>query len=333
MTDTLRHAAILGTGSYAPPRIVTNDDLSATLETSDEWIQSRTGIRERRVAAPDVATSDLALQAGRAALQDAGITAADLDLIVVATCTPDHPGSFPSTASVVQAALGATNAAVFDLGAVCSGFTYATHVVAQMIRTGSVGNALVVGAETLSRILNWNDRNTAVLFGDGAGAVVMGPSDEPSYLAGIMGADGTGGPLLNVPAGGSRLPLTADCLQSQSNTIYQNGREVYKFAVVTIGEAAIQALEKAGLTSQDVDCFIPHQANIRIISKAAERMNLPMGKVFINLDRYGNTSAASVPLALDEAVKSGAVKPGSLVVTVGFGAGLTWSANVFRWKK
>jgi 3-oxoacyl-[acyl-carrier-protein] synthase-3 len=333
MTDTLRHAAILGTGSYVPPRVVTNDDLSATLDTSDEWIQSRTGIRERRVAAPDVATSDLALEAARAALRNAGLTAIDLDLIVVATCTPDHPGSFPSTAAIIQAALGATKAAVFDLGAVCSGFTYAVHVVAQMIRTGSVGNALVIGAETLSRIINWNDRNTAVLFGDGAGAVVMGPSDEPSYLGGIMGADGTGGPLLNVPSGGSRLPLTADCLASQSNTIYQNGREVYKFAVVTIGEAAIQALAKAGLTPADVDCFIPHQANIRIIAKAAERMELPMEKVFVNLDRYGNTSAASVPLALDEAVQAGAVKLGSLVVTVGFGAGLTWAANVFRWKK
>ena len=333
MTDTLTPVGILGVGSFVPPQVVTNDDLSLRMDTSDEWIASRTGIRQRRIASADIATSDLAVEAGRRALDDAGLTADDIDLVVVATCTPDHPGSFPSTAAIVQNALGARRAGALDIGAVCSGFSYALHVVAQMARTGSVRRAVVIGAETLSRITNWNDRNTAVLFGDGAGAVVVGATDEPGYLGGILGADGSGGPLLAVPCGGTRSPLTADCLEAQANTIFQNGREVYKFAVVTIGEAAIQALESAGLTPAAVDCFIPHQANIRIIGKAAERMGLPMEKVFVNLDRYGNTSAASIPLALDEAVKTGAVKKGSLVVTVGFGGGLTWAANVFRWTK
>lgn len=333
MTDlgSMRRVGIIGVGSFAPPRIVTNDELAQKINTSDDWIQSRTGIRERRVAGPDIATSDLALAAAKNALNDACVSAADIDLIVVATATPDYPGSFPSTAAIVQDRLGARKAAAFDIGAVCAGFAYALHVTAQMVRTGAANRALVIGAETFSRVVNWDDRNTAVLFGDGAGAVVVEEVSEAGYLGGMLGADGSGAPLLQVAAGGSRTPLTADCVQSRRNTIYQNGKEVYKFAVTIIGEAAAQAVESLGLKTEDVDLFIPHQANIRIIQKAAERMGLPMEKVFVNLDRYGNTSGASIPLALDEAVKAGRVAQGSLVVLVGFGAGLTWGANVLRW--
>ncbi len=318
----LRRAGILGTGSFVPPKVVTNDDLAARMDTSDEWIASRTGIRARRLAEPGVLTSDLAAAAARNALADAGLAASDLDLIIVASSTPDYPGSFPSTATVVQASLGAASAAAFDLGAVCSGFAYALHIAAQMVQTGANRRVLVVGAETFSRVLNWDDRATAVLFGDGAGAVVVGEVPEGGYLGGLLGADGTGGELLCITRSG-------EC----PGTIYQNGREVYKFAVQIMGEVALRAVESAGLTPEDIDLLIPHQANIRIIDKAAARMGLPREKVVVNLDRYGNTSAASIPLALDEAVKAGRVAPGSLLVLVGFGAGLTWGANVIRWSR
>ncbi len=333
MTETalLRRAGILGVGSYVPPRVVTNDEPAQTIAPSDEWIWSRTGIRSRRVAADDVATSDLAVAAANCALHDAGLSPSDLDLIVVATSTPDFPGSFPSTAAVVQDKLGAAQAAAFDLGAVCAGFAYALHVAAQLVRSGANRCVLVIGAETFSRLLNWDDRSTAVLFGDGAGAAIVGEVQEGGYLGGVLGADGSGASLLQVAAGGSRQPLTTAGLDARQNTIFQNGKEVYKFAVSIMGEAAAQAVEAVGLKTPDVDLFIPHQANIRIIQKAAERMGLPMEKVFVNLDRYGNTSAASIPLALDEAVKEGRITPGSLVVLVGFGAGLTWGANVLRW--
>lgn len=318
MTDSLRRAGIVGVGSFVPPQVVTNDDLAARMDTSDEWIRSRTGIGARRVAAPNVFTSDLALEAARNALADAALSPLDLDLIIVATATPDHPGSFPATAAVLQHKLGAANAAAFDLAAVCAGFAYALHVAAQLVRTGASARVLVVGAETLSRITDWSDRNTAVLFGDGAGAVIVAEVENGGYLGGIWGADGAGAPLLNVPPGGC--------------CIYQNGKEVYKFAVKIMGEAAAQAVESVGLTTDDIDLFIPHQANIRIIESAASRMGLPMDKVFVNLDKYGNTSSATIPLALDEAVKAGRVAPGALLVFVGFGGGLTWGANVLRWK-
>ncbi len=321
-TSSLRRAGILGTGSFVPPKVVTNDDLAARMETSDEWIASRTGIRARHIVEPGVLTSDLAAAAAENALAAAGLAASDLDLIIVASSTPDYPGSFPSTATVVQQKLGASGAAAFDLGAVCSGFAYALHVAAQMVVTGANRRVLVIGAETLSRVLNWDDRSTAVLFGDGAGAVVLGEVSEGGYLGGVLGADGAGGELLCVTRSG-------DC----PGTIYQNGREVYKFAVQIMGEVALRAVEAAGLTSEDIDLLIPHQANIRIIDKAAERMGLAREKVVVNLDRYGNTSAASIPLTLDEAVRAGRVKPGSLLVLVGFGAGLTWGANVIRWSR
>ena len=320
MTVALRRAGILGVGSFLPPRIVTNDDLAARMDTSDEWISSRTGIRARRFAEPGVPTSDLAAGAAQNALADAELSAADIDLIIVASSTPDYPGSFPSTATVVQAKLGAARAAAFDLGAVCSGFAYALHVAAQMVMSGANRHVLVIGAETLSPLLNWDDRSTAVLFGDGAGAVVVGETSEGGYLGGVLGADGSGGPLLCVPR-------TGDC----PGTIFQNGKEVYKFAVTVMGETAAQATDAAGLLPSDIDFLIPHQANIRIIDKAAERMGLPREKVIVNLDRVGNTSAASIPIALDEAVKSGRIQPSHLLVFVGFGAGLTWGANVVRW--
>lgn len=328
-----RCAGILGLGAYVPPTIRTNADLEQSIDTTDEWIISRTGIRERRIADPDGATSELAFAAGATALLDAEIDALDLDLIMVATCTPDHPGSFPSTASIVQARLGAKNAAAFDLGAVCAGFSYALHVASNLIVSGANNRILVIGAEMLSRIVDWNDRNTAVLFGDGAGAAVVGLVPAGGYLGGILGADGNGGPLLAVPSGGSRSPSDASALCQNGSKIHQNGKEVYKFAVSVMGQAALQAVESVGLTANDIDCFIPHQANIRIIAKAAERMGLPMEKVFVNLDKYGNTSAASIPIALDEAYRSGRLKPNDLVVLVGFGAGLTWGANVIRWTK
>jgi len=318
MSEQLRQAGIWGTGSYAPPQVVTNDDLAQRLETSDEWIHSRTGIRMRRVAEPGTFTSDLAVAAAERALEAAGITAADLDLIIVATATPDYPGSFPSTAALVQARLGAKQAAAFDVGAVCAGFAYALHIGAQMVRTRAYNKVLIVGAETFSRILDWQDRATVVLFGDGAGAAVLGQVSEGcGYLGGILGADGSGASLLNV--------------SKETGCIYQNGKEVYKFAITMMGEAAAQAVDSVGLQTSDVDLFIPHQANIRIIEKAAQRMGLSMSKVFVNLDRYGNTSAASIPLALDEAVHAGRIRDSSLVVLVGFGAGLTWGANVLRW--
>ncbi len=319
---SLRRAGILGIGSFVPPKVVTNDDLAARMDTSDEWIASRTGIHSRHLVEPGTLTSELAVAAARNALVDAGLTAADLDLIIVASSTPDYPGSFPSTATVVQKELGAAGAAAFDLGAVCSGFVYALHVAAQMVQTGANHHVLVIGAETLSRVLNWDDRSTAVLFGDGAGAVIVGEVDEGGYLGGVLGANGSGGELLCVTRSG-------EC----PNTIYQNGREVYKFAVQIMGEVALQAVEAAGLTPEDIDLLIPHQANIRIIDKAAERMGLPREKVVVNLDRYGNTSAASIPLALDSAVKAGRVHQGDVLVFVGFGAGLTWGANVLRWSR
>ncbi|MBC7809396.1 MAG: ketoacyl-ACP synthase III [Akkermansiaceae bacterium] len=330
---TLQTAAITGIGMYVPERVMTNDELATIVETSDEWIVSRTGIRQRRIAAATEATSDLAVNAGRDALAVAGRTAEDLDLILVATCTGDY-GSFPATAAVVQERLGAGRAAAFDVTAVCAGFAYALDVAAQYVETGRYRTVLVIGAEIMSGVVDWSDRNTCVLFGDGAGAVVVERAereDQGAILGSILGTDGSGVQHLNIPAGGTRQPLTADLLDGHQNCIYQNGREVYKFAVKIIGEAAIQALETVGMTPADVNLFVPHQANIRIISAAAERMGLPMEKVMVNLDRYGNTSAASVPMALCEAWRAGRVKPGNIIVTVGFGAGLTWGANVIRW--
>ncbi len=329
---TLRGATIVGLGMYVPSSILTNDDIATIVDTNDTWIVERTGIRERRIAAPDEATSDLAAVAARQALQSARVAPEEVDLIVVATSTGDTNG-FPATAAFVQDQIKATRAAAFDVSAVCSGFAFALDVGVQYIQTGRYQNVLVIGAETNSRFVDWTDRSTCILFGDGAGAVLLQPCEygKEGVLASILGTDGSGAHLLNVPAGGSRQPLTPELLAAHKNTIYQNGREVYRFAVEKMGTAALEAVEAAGLSPTDVDLLIPHQANIRIILSAAKRMDLPMEKVIVNLDRYGNTSAATIPIAMTEAWQAGRLKPGMIVVTVGFGAGLSWGANVIRW--
>lgn len=326
----MRPVGILGTGSYLPERVMTNADLEKMVDTSDEWIVSRTGIRERRIAAPDEASSDLAVKAAEKALQHAGISADDIDLIIVATVTPDM--SFPATACLVQDRLGASKAATFDLSAACTGFLYGVATAAQFITTGVYNYALVIGVECLSRILDWTDRNTCVLFGDGAGAAVLGPvGDGYGFLSYELGGDGSGGDLLKLPAGGSRLPASEETLRQRLHTVSMSGREVFKFAVRVIGTSTEEALKKAGMSKEDIDFLIPHQANIRIIDSAIKRFGLTEDKVVINLDRYGNMSSASIPVALDEAVKQGRIKKGDTLVLCGFGGGLTWGAAVLKW--
>jgi len=328
----IRAVGITGLGSYVPEKILTNSDLEKIVDTSDEWIVDRTGIRERRIAAPEQATSDLAYEAAKQALDDAGIAPEELDLIIVATATPDM--FFPSVACIIQDKLNATKAAAFDLSAGCSGFAYGLVVGSQFVKSGLYNKVLIVGAEALSKILDWNDRNTCILFGDGAGAAVLEPVASGYGILGVeLGADGGGGQFLNIPAGGSRIPTTTETIQDRMHYIHMHGNEVFKFAIKVMGEAAVKALENAGLTSQDVDCLIPHQANIRIIQSAAKRLKLPMDKVVVNVDKYGNTSAASIPIALKEAVDSGRVKKDDVVVLVGFGAGLTWASCVLKWCK
>jgi 3-oxoacyl-[acyl-carrier-protein] synthase-3 len=323
---------ILGLGTYVPEKILTNHDLEKMVDTSDEWIVERTGIRERRVVDPSMATSDLATRAAEKALAEAKTAPEEIDLIIVATATPDM--FFPSTACLVQANLKAVNAAAFDLAAGCSGFMYGINTGAQFIKTGLYKKILVVGAETLTRIMDYTDRNTCVLFGDGAGAVVLGECQKGCGVIGFnMGADGAGSDLLKLPAGGSRLPATAETVTNRQHFVHMNGNEVFKFAVKVMGESALKAIENAGITPADVDIFIPHQANIRIIQSAAKRLKLPMEKVIVNVDRYGNTSSASIPIALREAVDNGRVKNGDIIVAVGFGAGLTWASCVIKWCK
>ena len=315
---------ILGVGKYSPERRLTNHDLEKMVDTSDEWIVTRTGIRERRIAAPHEATSDLAYEAAVRALKAAGVAAEDVDLIIVATITPDM--FFPSTACLVQDRLGARNAAAFDVSAACSGFIYALASASGMIATGLYRNALVIGAECLSRVTDYSDRNTCILFGDGAGAAVLGPVPAGrGFRSFVLGADGSGGELLNIPAGGSRTPPTADTVARHMHFMKMNGREVFKFAVRVIGTATEEALHKAG------DLLVPHQANIRIIQSALERFGLPEEKCVVNVDRYGNMSAASIPVALAEAVEEGRVREGDRLVLVGFGGGLTWGASVLIW--
>jgi len=330
MHERCRSAGIVGLGTYVPERVLTNFDLEKMVETSDAWIRERTGIRERRIAAPDEATSDLATAAARAALADAGIAADEVDLVIVATATPDM--LFPATACIVQEKLDARRAGAFDVLAGCSGFIYALACGAQFISSGAMDTVLVVGAETLSRILNWEDRNTCVLFGDGAGAVVLRPVPrEKGILATLLGADGSGGALLQLPAGGSRLPASHRTVEEKLHYVQMNGREVFKFAVRVMGDAALEVAREAGLEPGEIDLFIPHQANVRIIDAAARRLGLPMDKVVINVDRYGNTSSASVPLALADALNAGRIRAGDNIVMVAFGAGLTWAAAAVRW--
>ncbi|MBW7458522.1 beta-ketoacyl-ACP synthase III [Paenibacillus sepulcri] len=321
---------IIGTGKYVPERILTNHELEQMVDTNDEWIVSRTGIRERRIAAPEQATSDLAFHASTAALKAAGITAEELDLIIVATITPDM--FFPSTACLLQEKLGAKRAAAFDLSAACSGFIYGLATATSMISTGMYRHVLVVGAECLSRITDYTDRNTCILFGDGAGAVVVGAVPEGrGFKSFELGADGGGGDLLKISGGGSRNPSTAQTIADKQHFIYMAGSEVFKFAVRIMGNAAEEALRKAGMDKGDIDLLIPHQANIRIIQSALNRLSLPEEKSMINLHNYGNVSAASIPIALAEAVEQDRVHDGDRLVMVGFGGGLTWGASVLVW--
>lgn len=325
----VRRAGIIGLGTYAPARVLTNHDLERMVETNDEWIRERTGIVERHIAAPDEATSDLGLEAARRALADAGVAATDIDLVIVATATPDT--IFPATACLIQDRLGARRAGAFDLAAGCSGFIYGLAVAREFVAAGSCDRVLVIGSETLSRITNWKDRSTCVLFGDGAGAAVVAPVARGGILAARLGADGAGAGLLQLPAGGSRRPATLDSVEEGLHYLQMNGREVFKFAVRVIPEATREVLSEAGRSEDELDVLIPHQANVRIIEAAAKRLGLSPEQVVVNVDRYGNTSTASIPLALEDAVMDGRIGTGDLVVMVAFGAGLTWAAMAMEW--
>lgn len=320
---------IVGTGAYVPDRVMTNADLERMVATSDAWILERTGIRERRIAAPGQACSDLGAYAAQQALASAGIQPADLDMILVATCTGDQP--LPSTACLIQAQLGARRAAACDLSAACCGFVYALSVADAYVKTGS-RYVLVVGAEIMSAITDWTDRGTCILFGDGAGAAVVGPADgNRGILSTHLHSDGGLGDLICVPGGGSDMPPSEKMLTEKAQFLKMKGNETYKVAIKTLEEVARETLSAHSLTVNDIDLYVPHQANIRIIKAVADRLQLPMAKIFMNIDRYGNTSAASIPLALDEAVKSGRITEGSLVMIGAFGAGLTWASALIRW--
>ncbi len=319
----------LGTGSYAPDRVLTNLDLEKLVDTSDEWIQSRTGIRERRIAGPDVATSDIAYEASVKALESSGVDARDLDGIIVGTVTPDY--LFPSTACILQSRLGAKKAFAFDLLAGCSGFLYALQAGKGIIGCGDAQKLLIIGAETLSKITDFRDRNTCILFGDGAGAAVISASETPGILSTCLGANGDEWELLYMPGGGSRIPPSEESIKNGSHYLKMKGNEVFKEAVKALESSSLEAIKRADITPEEIDLFIPHQANIRILEAVRKRVGLPEEKVFSNLDRYGNTSSASVPIALDEAVRSGRVKEGDTILISVFGAGFTWGAAVIRW--
>ncbi|MFZ9936042.1 MAG: beta-ketoacyl-ACP synthase III [Luteolibacter sp.] len=322
---------VAGTGSYVPERILTNEELSTMVDTSDEWIVTRTGIRERRIAADDEFTSQMASKASRRALEQAGMRPEDIELIIVATITPDTPT--PATACHVQQQLGASRAVAFDISAACAGFLYAMKIAKRLISDGAFQNALIIGAEKLSTVTNWEDRSTCVLFGDGAGAAVLrrAREGEGAIAATEMGTDGNLAHLLEIPGGGSAKPITASNVNQHLQTLNMQGREVFKIAVTRMKEAAEKVIERAGWTADDIACVIPHQANLRIIDAIADRLAVPNERVFVNLDKYGNTSAAAVAIALDEAHRSGAFKRGDHIVLVAFGAGLTWAAAAIRW--
>ena len=325
------HAQIVGWGRYLPARVLTNQDLARMVDTSDEWIRTRTGISERRIAGPREFTSTMGIRAAMSALEVADLNPGRLDLVIAATITPDYYG-LPATASLIQDGIGATRAGAFDVNAGCSGFVYALAVASQLIESGAHRNVLVVGAETVSRIVDWTDRSTCVLFGDGAGAVVLQASENTTgLLSCVLGSDGSGAEALYIPAGGTRLPTSAETVQDRLHFVKMNGNEVFRFAVNAITRATMQALAEAKLRPDDIDLFIPHQANTRIIQAAGKALGLPAAKVFVNVERYGNTSSASIPIALCEAVEQGRVAPGDRLVLVGFGAGLAWAAAVVQW--
>ena len=325
-----RYAHITGWGMAVPEKVLTNGELSMLVETSSEWIFSRTGIRERRIAAPSETTASLATEAALKALSVANLRPIEVDLIIVSTSSPEH--IFPASACLVQDQIGAIKAGAFDLSAACTGFIFALNLATQAIRSGSIDNAVVIGSETLSRIVNWNDRSTCILFGDGAGAFVLQAGDEPGgVLSAVMRSDGSGKDLLSLPAGGSRLPASADTVKNGLHYIHMNGREVFRFATRVMVQATRESLQTAGLRMDDVHLVIPHQANQRILEAAARGLDIPMERVVINLDRYGNTSTASIPIATCEAFEQDRLKPGDNVVFVGFGGGLTWGAAVAKW--
>ena len=325
-----RPCSITGVGSYVPVKVLSNAELEKLVDTSDEWITSRTGIKERRIAAKNEYTSDMAAKAAERAMKAAGVTAEQIDLIIVATITPDMP--FPATACIVQQKIGARRAAAFDLEAACSGFIYGLEVAQQFIMSRTYDTVLVIGAEKLSTIVDWKDRNTCVLFGDGAGAAVLQTRPHShGLLTAVMGANGANAGLLHMPGGGSRCPATADSVGARLHFLRMNGKETYKNAVQAMETAAKEALRRCELDISKIKCVIPHQANRRIIDAVAERIGATPDQLFINLDRYGNTSAASVAIALDEAVTSGRIRHGDLILLVVFGAGLTWGAAVIEW--
>ncbi|MGO9588181.1 MAG: beta-ketoacyl-ACP synthase III [Limisphaerales bacterium] len=325
-----RTCSITGVGSYLPVKILTNAHLEKMVDTSDEWITTRTGIKSRRQAAKDEFTSDMAAHAAQRAMKKAGVTADQIDLIIVATITPDMP--FPATACIVQQKIGALRAAAFDLEAACSGFIYGLEVGQQFIMSRTYDTVLVIGAEKLSSITDWTDRNTCVLFGDGAGAAVLqSRPNSHGLLTAVMGADGSKGSLLHMPGGGSRCPASADSVAARLHFLRMDGRETFKNAVQAMYEAAREALRRCELDISKIKCVIPHQANRRIIDAVGKRLGAAPEQLFINLDRYGNTSAASVAIALDEAVSSGIIQRGDLILMMVFGAGLTWGAAVIEW--
>jgi 3-oxoacyl-[acyl-carrier-protein] synthase-3 len=321
--------SITGLGAHVPERVVTNDELSTMMDTSDEWIRERTGIRERRIADPQEALSDLCLPAARDALADAGLDGSEIDLIVVATVTPDM--AFPSTGAILADLLGAPDAAAYDLSAGCTGFMYALAQAYGMLAAGLAQKALVVGGDVLSRVLDWSDRSTAVLFGDGAGAVVLERTGDGGFLGFELGADGSGGPQLYLPAGGSRTPASAESVAGKQHFVQMNGREVFKFATRVLVTSAKAVLAECGRTIEEVDVYVPHQANVRIIEHARVRLGIPEEKTVVDVDRYGNTSSGSIPLALADAKAEGRLQPGRLVLMTGMGAGLTWGSGLIEW--
>ncbi len=325
----MKKVGIIGVGEYLPKRILTNADLEKMVDTSDEWITTRTGIKQRRLVAKNEATSDLAIKAAKEALADARIKPHELDLIIVATITPDMP--FPAVACLLQHALGAKDAVCFDISAACAGFIYAIAVAQQFIARGAYRNALVVGAEVLSVVTDWQDRGTCVLFGDGAGAAVLAEVKSAGILSTYLGSNGSQADLLKIPAGGSRNPATQYTLDNRLHYIKMEGNEVFKLAVTIMAEAAQLALKNAGLACKDVDLVIPHQANMRIIMAMAKKLGLAMDKVYLNIEKYGNMSSASTPTALCEAVREGRIKKGDIVLLDAFGAGLVWGACVIKW--
>ncbi len=331
MTPFGRYAHIVGWGKAVPDRVVTNDELAQIVDTSDEWIRTRTGIRQRHIAVdPAETTASLGAKAARAALDAANLSPTRVDMIICATSSPEH--TFPATACIIQDMIGASNAGAFDLSAACSGFVYGLGLAKGLIASGQAENVLVIGAETLSRIVDWSDRNTCVLFGDGAGAVVVQASPVPGgILSTEMGCDGSGADVLTLPAGGSKMPATLETVASGQHFVKMNGRAVFRFATRVMADATRKVLDRAGLSVDDVDLVIPHQANIRIIQSSMRQLGLSEEKVFVNLQDYGNTSTASIPIALTEAIEQNRIQPNDTIVMVGFGAGLTWAGAAIQW--